>query len=107
MVKSGYPNWANSSSAGRISILCIKRAGERYQHIHKHKAHMPRMEFTTGLTMVRTRADNSNLQTILWIPSCEAVKDVETFTCVEIVNSTLMVDSKNTLRHLHVHRAPL
>jgi hypothetical protein len=43
---------------------------------------------------------------VLGIPASEAIKDIETLTGVEVVDSTLVVDQEGVLSHLGVDRAP-
>ena len=43
--------------------------------------------------MVGTRADDAHLDAVLFIPSCEAVDDIDAVARVEVVNGTLAVDS--------------
>jgi hypothetical protein len=44
--------------------------------------------------MVSPGSDNSDLDPVLWVPTCETVKDVDVFTSVEVVDGTLSVDLK-------------
>jgi hypothetical protein len=42
--------------------------------------------------MVSPGSDDSDLDPVLWVPTCETVKDVDVFTSVEVVDGTLSVD---------------
>jgi hypothetical protein len=42
--------------------------------------------------MVSPGSDDSDLDPVLWVPTCETIKDVDVFTSVEVVDGTLSVD---------------
>lgn len=44
-------------------------------------------------SVVGTSTDNSNLDLVLLVPSCESVDDVDTVSCVQIIDGTFSVDS--------------
>jgi hypothetical protein len=46
-------------------------------------------------SVVGTSADNSDLDPVFLVPSCKTVDDVNSVSCVEIINSTFTVDSPN------------
>jgi hypothetical protein len=45
--------------------------------------------------MVGTRANNADLDSVALIPSCEAVDNVDSVSCVQVVNGTFAVDLPN------------
>lgn len=44
-------------------------------------------------SVVGTSADDSNLDPILFVPSCKAVYNVDTISGVQVINGTFSVDS--------------
>jgi hypothetical protein len=48
-------------------------------------------------SMIGTGADNADLYSVLLVPSCETVDDVDAVSCVQVVNSSLSVDSPDLL----------
>lgn len=46
-------------------------------------------------SMVGTSADNADLDTVLLIPSCKAVDNIDAIPGVEVVNCTFAIDSPN------------
>ena len=59
--------------------LCVRRPNEH--GVHKQR-------------VVRTRADDPDFETILCIPSGEAIETIKTFTRVEVVLRPLAIDIK-------------
>lgn len=49
--------------------------------------HVPHEE-----SVVCPRADDTDIDPIAFVPSCEAVDDVYSISCVQVVNGTLTVD---------------
>jgi hypothetical protein len=49
-------------------------------------------------SMVGTSADNSNFDLVLLVPSCKSVDDVDSISCVQVVNGSLTVDSPDLLQ---------
>jgi hypothetical protein len=47
--------------------------------------------------MIGTSTDNPDLDSVLLIPSCEAVYNVDTISSVEIVDGTFTVDSPDLM----------
>ena len=48
-------------------------------------------------SMVGTSTDNSDPNSVLLVPSCKAVHDVDTVSGVEVVNGTFTVDSPDLM----------
>ena len=55
-------------------------SGRTYEHIVHEQG------------MVGTSADDPDLDAVLGIPACKAVKDIDHVACIEIVNGTFAVD---------------
>jgi hypothetical protein len=56
--------------------------------------------------VIRTRTDDADLETILCIPSGEAIETVKALTRVEVVLRPLAIDIKGTRIQRDVHCAP-
>ena len=56
--------------------------------------------------MIRTRADDADLETILCIPSGEAIETVKTLMRVEVVLRPLAIDIKGMRIQRDVHSPP-
>lgn len=44
-------------------------------------------------SMIGTRADNADLDSVFLIPSCKTIDDVDSISRVQVVDSTFSVDS--------------
>ena len=44
-------------------------------------------------SVVGTSTNNSDLDLVLLVPSCEAVDNVDSISCVQVINGTFTVDS--------------
>ena len=47
--------------------------------------------------MVGSRGDDSDFDPVLWLPSSVSVKDVDVFSCIQVVYGPLSVDLEGVL----------
>jgi hypothetical protein len=52
------------------------------------------------------RANDADIDAILWVPSCETVEAVKSLACVEVVERTLPVDLEGVLVEGDINRPP-
>jgi hypothetical protein len=64
---------------------------------NKHISHEKRM--------VGTGADDSNSDSVLLVPSCESIDDVDSISCVQVINGSLAVDSPDLLQEQLTYEA--
>ena len=49
-------------------------------------------------SMVSSGTNNSNSDTVFLVPSCISINDVDTISCVEIIDGSFTVDSPDLLQ---------